>query len=225
MVTTCTELCQLAADWRGKLPETGIAVEEKKDGWRACYFRGHDGQPRLWTRNGHPIEGVEHITHRLAQFERAAGLPLFIDGEFQIGGTLEATKAWCERGWKMGGTAGVFYAFDIVPQAEWARGGWDAPWHQRKRMLTELAEVVNADDAFAWDWRPGSFGRDEGRPTVGILMDTWAFDVADVLDEARRVWAAGGEGLMLKDAEAPYRRNRHDAWQKVKRDGPWLRCL
>jgi ATP-dependent DNA ligase len=37
--------------------------------------------------------------------------------------------------------------------------------------------------------------------------------------EARRAWAQGLEGLMLKDALAPYRRSRVQTWMKVKREG------
>lgn len=212
------ELCQLAADWRGDLPPSGLAFEQKHNGWRGLYFRGHDGQPRLWTRQGHRIEGTEHIVHRLQLFERMAGQPLFVDGEFVVDGSLEATKAWCESGWRRGGEAGLFYAFDVVPVVNWVTGGWDEPWHSRKAMLAKLAAKVEADPVLAWEWRPGSRGRDDGRSPVIVVPDSWVFDHADVVAEARRVWAARGEGIMLKDPEAPYRRNRNDAWQKVKRE-------
>lgn len=49
-----------------------------------------------------------------------------------------------------------------------------------------------------------------------ILSDGWAFTNQDVIEEAQRIWAAGGEGVMLKDAESPYQRTRYNAWQKVK---------
>lgn len=219
---TPTSLCQLAQDWHTPIPVSGLVVEEKINGWRALYFKGIDGVPRLWTRNGMPIEGAAHILHRLAQFEAAAGLPLFIDGEFQVDGSLEATKRWCESGWKQGGTAGVFYAFDICPFAEWREGGWDAPWRERKAWLSHLAKQVNA--APDWDWREGSHGADEGRPTVGILMESWAFDVLDVRDAACRVWGAGGEGIVLKDPAAPYLRSRTQSWLKVKAPAQFARA-
>jgi len=53
---------------------------------------------------------------------------------------------------------------------------------------------------------------------VQILADGWAADGRDVVDEAQRVWAAGGEGLMVKDAESPYWRTRSACWQKVKHE-------
>ena len=219
-----TSLVQLAGEWRGAIPAGGVMVETKVDGWRAARFPGVDGRVRLWSRNGMPIE-AEHILHRLGLMERVAGEPLMFDGEFLVGDTLAATKAWAERGWRMGGEAGQFFAFDCLTLAEWRAGGSDVPLYQRKRQLLDLARAVEDDPALSWEWRPGSRGRDDSVPPVVVLPDTWAFDPADVMAEARRVWAADGEGLMLKDAESPYRRNRSDAWMKVKPGGPWWRAM
>lgn len=212
-----TGLCQLAKDWQGELPERGAMVEEKRDGWRALYLRDHTGTPRLFTRNGMLIQGVGHIVWHLAQLEKVAGRPMVFDGEFQVGWTLEATKAWAERGWKAGGEAGTYYAFDCLTLAEWERGGSDRPLIGRKNELSALFAGAEQD---GWTWRPGSHGRDELSHPLELAQDSWAFDAGDVLDEARRVWARGGEGVMVKDAEAPYRRNRNGSWQKVKQGNP-----
>lgn len=48
------------------------------------------------------------------------------------------------------------------------------------------------------------------------MKDELAFTESGVHDIVQRVWAEEGEGLMLRDPEAPYRRNRARAWQKVK---------
>lgn len=211
-----TSLCQLSGRWDGKsVPAGGCFAQEKIDGYRALYFRGLDGQPNLWTRNGFVIEGVGHILHRLAMIEHAAGCHLMLDGEFQVGGTLAATKAWCEREWKHGGEAGTFHLFDALPFADWQRGGTSTPLHVRKQML---AGYVRAADAtpLSWEWREGTHGREPDEPAVVMVEDHWCNDAGDVLDLANRVWAAGGEGVMIKDAFAPYQRNRNDHWRKVK---------
>lgn len=215
-----THLCQLAANWLGKLPDGGAMMEEKRDGWRALYLPDHTGKRRLFTRNGHRIEGAGHILHRLAVMEAAAGVPMVFDGEFQVNGTLAATKQWCERGWKTGGEAGRFYAFDCLTLADWQAGGSDTPQHERKAMLHRLYSDTAGED---WTWRPGSYGRDDSAQAVTVLPDLWACDVSDVLYQARRVWANEGEGLMIKNAEAPYWRTRNDAWMKVKIGGPYVR--
>ena len=206
-------LVQLLSDWRGIVPQGGAWSERKHDGWRAARFPGIDGKVRLWTRNGFVIEGAGHILHQLERMEREAGEPLFFDGEFVVDGSLAATKHWCETGWKLGGEAGLFHVFDVLPLSEWRKGGGSAPLYQRKAMLRAL---MGATDEPEWEWRPGSRGRDEGGLSVALVEDSWATDAADVVNEARRVWAAGGEGLVLKDPEAPYQRTRSQAWQKVK---------
>lgn len=208
-----TQFAQLATDWRGTLPTAGAMIERKIDGWRALRFPGIDGKVRLWTRNGMPIEGAGHILHQLARMERAAGEPMFFDGEFQVGGTLAATKEWCERGYKLGGEAGIFHVFDAVPLAAWRAGGDPTPLFQRKARLKALMDATAEEE---WEWRPGSRGRDQGTTAVQMIEDEWAFDAADVLGAARRVWASAGEGVVAKDAEAGYVRKRSDAWRKVK---------
>lgn len=209
-------LCQLAADWRGDVPTGGVMAEEKRDGWRCLYLTGIDGKPRLFTRQGHLIEGAGHIAYRMGLMERAAGEPMVFDGEFQVGDSLAATKHWCETGWRAGGEAGTFHVFDCLTMAEWRAGGTDTPLYARKARLHALARAVDEDEALSWEFRPGSRGDERWRTSCPILPDNWLSDAGEVLSEARRVWATGGEGLMLKDAEAPYRRNRNAAWQKVK---------
>lgn len=210
-----TGLCQLAGGWKGDLPPGGAMCEQKHDGHRMMRFAGIDDITRLWSRNGMPIDGCGHIARRLALMERAAGEPLFIDGELVVAGTLAATKAWVERGWKGGGEAGTFHAFDVLSFRDWRNGGSDVPLYQRKKRLAELIEAADAlaDD---WEWAPGSRGRDEGSRPVVLVPDEWCETPGDVLALANRVWAENGEGLMVKDAMAGYSRKRSDAWQKIK---------
>ncbi|MDD3797821.1 MAG: hypothetical protein PHE36_01435 [Novosphingobium sp.] len=215
---TGNHLCQLASDFQGGIPAGGILGEMKIDGWRMLYFRGRDGQPRLWTRGGMPIEGAAHILYRCRLLESAAGQPLFIDGEYQVDGSLAATKAWCERGWRQGGDRGLFHAFDCLTYIEWLDGVSERPQHARKAMLKDMVAQVEQDASLAWEWREGSHGRDGEESPLIVTPDFWLFDAGDVLDMAHRVWADGGEGLMLKDADAPYMRNRNASWLKVKHE-------
>lgn len=221
-MTRPTELFQLAGSWQGRALPPGAVAEEKIDGWRAGYIRGRDGKLGLFTRNGHPIEGIGHIMHRLGQMEEVAGTELFFDGEFQVDGTLAATKHWCETGWKQGGEAGAFYVFDCFTRAEWEVGGSNVPQNVRRARLQALCASTPADQ---WDWRAGSRGRDEGRECVFFLPQLDVFTVADAVRAAQYVWSRGGEGLMLKNSYAPYRRNRTKDWQKVKQGQAWIERL
>lgn len=216
-------ITQLAREWDGKHPPAGAMLEEKRDGWRAIYLRGVEGIPRLFTRGGVTIEGTGHIRHRIALMERAAGERLVVDGEFQVGSTLRETKAWCEAGWKQGGEAGTFYAFDCLTQAEWKAGGSDVPLYQRKARLVELWHAAEALVRDEWDWRPGSRGSDQDSQPVRVLPHVHAFTRQEVVDLVAGIWSCGGEGAVIKDMTAPYRRNRSKDWMKVGR--PWQQKL
>ncbi len=218
-------LVHLARDWDGTVPKGGTGGEIKHNGWRCSFFTGRDGKTRLWTRNGMPLEGADHVLHRLRLMEQEAGQPMFFDGEIVVydgtGNTLAATKHWFETGWKGGGEAGTFHAFDCLTFAEWKSGGTPTALIERKARLRHLIDAT----ADQWDWRAGSHGRDEGATAVQMVEDAWLLDVADVMTLAHHVWADGGEGLMLKDMQAPYQRSRTDAWLKVTRENQhkWMK--
>lgn len=208
-----SDLCQLVPDWRGTLPEGGAMVEQKLDGWRCLSYRGIDGEHRLWSRNGVPLNGAEHIRQAVLAMEREAGERLFCDGEVQVSrpmlvngeiklvGSLAKTKKWFEREWKWDdrATAGKLHLFDMLTLSEWQAGGGDVPLYARKKRLVELWQAAGLD------------------PTVvEPVPDQWCCDAGEVLDMARGVWAAGGEGVVIKDVMAPYQRKRSPAWAKVK---------
>lgn len=211
-----TSLCQLAGDYRGQLmPAHGSLVEPKIDGWRCLYIPGHDGKPALWTRQGMPLMGAGHVLKRLVEIDRAMGGGHVIDGEFQVDGTLAATKAHCERGWR-DGDRGTFHAFDCMPWRSWDRGGTDTPLYQRKLLLQGAIEGTAPDP---WEWEEGSRGRGHGQPCVVLMPERWVSDAADLRSYADEIWRAGGEGVMMKDAESCYSRRRTNAWLKVKSPG------
>lgn len=212
------QLCQLASDFRGHVLPHGMMAEEKRDGWRGIVLTGIDGLRRMFTREGHFIEGTAHILYFLQHMERAAGEPMVFDGEFQVDGTLDATKRWAESGHKLGGEAGHFYLFDALPLSAWKAGGDPTPLYARKARLQSLYQAVIEDEALAWEFRPGSRGDDGWLRSVSILPDQWVFGPQDALRAAQEIWAADGEGIMLKDPDSPYQRNRNASWMKIKRD-------
>lgn len=218
-------LYQRVSDWRGDLPAGGALWEPKLDGYRMMRFRGIDGVTRLWSRNGHPIEGADHIAHRLGLMEQKAGLPLFFDGEFQVDGSLAATKAWAESGWRMGGERGHFYAFDVLTLDEWRAGGTSRRLIERKAMLAELLQAVADDPVMSWEWRPGSHGRDDGACPVTVMPDEWVCDATEALALTMRAWATGGEGGVVKNADAGYQRRLSPEWARIKPGGPWSRAI
>lgn len=217
-------LCQLASVWNGRDPTAAALCEIKIDGWRALHLPCRDKRTHLVSRGGIPIEGTAHIRHVLDIMQTLAGEPMVFDGEFQVDGTLAATKAWCQSGWKLGTEAGRFHAFDCLTHAEWSAGGSDVPLVDRKARLSRLLSAAKAEIAGNWSWRAGSLGRDENKPCpVEIIPHFDVYTRSEVADKAMDVWLAGGEGLMIKRRWSPYQRNRTKDWLKVKRNGAWAR--
>jgi ATP-dependent DNA ligase len=216
LIPSPREICQLAGVYRGKLGEGDWFAQEKIDGWRCLYFKGRDGRKGLYTRNGMPIQGAGHILHRLALMEQAAGHDMFFDGEITIGDSLASTKQWLESGWKSGEEAGTLHLFDCMTQSEWDQGGTDRPLYERLRELDRLTEqsLTLIDD---WEWRAGTRGKEPPGPHVLALAWEYMATHEDVADFANRIWSRGGEGAIIKRADAPYTRSRSNEWQKLKR--------
>jgi ATP-dependent DNA ligase len=206
------ELVQLAGEWRGGIPEHGAWVEEKLDGVRAAWIGGE-----LLTREGQPIGGIDHIAYRLRSIEKSAGHAIFFDGEFIAPGGYRATLRHIGQGLRAP-EQGTLHCFDAMPSGEWAQGGSDRPLYERKAMLADWLALA-ADPSKDWAWRPGTHGREPIGPALAIVPDQWCATQADVEDMAARIWARDGEGVMIKDESAPYRRTRTNAWRKYKRAG------
>lgn len=187
----------LAGRWAGVMPgPAGVLVERKWDGFRCLFFPGLDRRPGLWTRNGMPMPGVGHILARLLEVEAAMGGQWMIDGEFVVHGTLAATKAHYERGWRSG-NAGTFHAFDAVPLADWQRGHCDMPLVERKATLARAIEAT-APDCSAWEWSEGSRGR-----RMASIRSSWSTIHGRVMRlTLRRPLAPPGGRARGRDGEA-----------------------
>lgn len=204
------ELCHIAGVWRGAMPDGGAMVEQKHDGWRLLWING-----QAFTRNGMPYRGIGHIERSLALLERQFNRPMFLDGEFVVGEgveTLAMTKAHQDRGWREG-DAGTLHLFDCLPMDDWMADDSDTPLYERKRRLRGAIEgMMAAPEAWEMGWT-------EGVPCpIRFVPDQWAFDARDVERMALDVWSAGGEGVMVKACDTPYRRKLTDAWQKHRRN-------
>lgn len=206
------ELVQLSGKWRGGLPDGGAMCEQKMDGVRA-YYLGNT----LRTREGMEIGGVGHILHRLAGIERAYGQPLMFDGEFIAPGGYQATLRHIGQGLRAP-EGGTLHLFDCLHAEEWQANDCDRPLYERKAMLSSLVGIQNDSDG-GWTWRAGTHGKEPDGPPVAIIPDVWCATPADVEQMAAEIWARDGEGVVVKDAESVYRRERSNAWRKFKRAG------
>jgi ATP-dependent DNA ligase len=186
-----SELCALATDWKPGPVPSGWVAQEKIDGIRALWI---DGQ--LLTREGVPIECAAHVVPDLQRLERRFGQRMFFDGEYrEDGGFHETLAVFNSRGQRAG--AGTFFLFDAVPLEDWRADTSEKPLTARQ---SEIGWALG-------DWAPKWVRRLPARAVASSLM-------VDVL--AKATWAAGLEGLVLKDSRAPYRRQRSASWLKVK---------
>lgn len=184
-----TELAMLASDWKGQPIGPEHVVETKHDGLRLLWIGGE-----LVTREGVPFDAAEHLRPTFERLERRVGCRMFFDSEFVVDGGFLPTLTAFKRAAPNRGRAMLF---DCVPLAVW-RGGTIAgnlSLASRRRQLETIFD----------DWRP-----DDVR-----LVEQWR-GVSPVA-KAEEIWAAGGEGIVLKDRHSPYVRGRSPAWLKLKR--------
>lgn len=187
-----SSLCQLVVDFAGQVPAGGAIVEAKADGIRALWI-DHE----LVTREGAPILGCDHITAKLSAIEDEAAFPLFFDGELVVDGSWSATIAHFQAGGRRG-NGGTLHLFDVLPMWTWRGEGASEALHARKAKLEAMA-APHAGDA--------------------LSVMPWAYmeDAADIRERAREFIAAGGEGVVVKDALSTYRRGRSANWQRIRK--------
>jgi ATP-dependent DNA ligase len=186
------ELCQLVGNWSGKVPIGGALVEMKWDGMRALYIDGE-----LCSREGSQIHGVDHILAKIREIEREACVPLFIDGEFVVGGTFRETVSHFKAAGGRG-DRGTFHVFDMIPMRTW-RG--EDPSETLQARRAKLDALVT--------------------PFVGneVQLVPWAYmqDAAEIERRAAELIAAGGEGVVVKAALSTYRRTKSANWQRIRK--------
>lgn len=155
--------------------------------------------------------------------EKLDGVRAIWDGQvlrFRGGGEVKAPK-WFLEGLPVQALDGELWmgrgSFDQLSGLVRREVPDDATWRQVRYMVFELPEA------------PGTFAQRAerlhdivARANIPWLQAVQQFRVADqrsLLQRMNEVVAAGGEGLMLHRADAPYETGRSDTLLKVK---PWL---
>ena len=181
----------LATDWRGDVPEGGLVVQQKIDGIRALWLGD-----RLITREGSRILGVDHIAAELRQLQAAFGRPMMMDAELQVDGALRPTTRHFQRQGR-DGDAGRLHLFDAIPIENYRQNDCTQPLTARLSALDAAADHCTLS-------------------AVGVLPWRILGSVETVRAAAERVWATGGEGLVIKAPVSTYHRGRSRDWLKVK---------
>ena len=187
------ELCHVPMDFKANEASYQMGGELKVDGMRLLYF----GAPlnMLVTKEGQPVEAAAHVLYGLQQLERAYGMPMFFDMEFEAG-TFEETNAVFRRR-KPG--QGRVWIFDAMPVEMWASLGHmrQSDWIDRKDKLYDMAAKVP-------------------RPHVGVLLHASIAGAMDAHALAQKAWDRKLEGIVTKDKRSSYWRCKSATWLKLK---------
>lgn len=171
----------------GMLPRSA-AVEVKLDGICALHIDG-----RIVTLEGQPFDAALHCLPGLQQLEQMLGGPMFFHAEYVEDDGFEATLAAYRR--KVG--TGTMWVHDAVPIGEWRENQATAPYRERKARLIAALERLEF-------------------PFVGGMAFFQVGDAGELFDKFGEIRRHHYEGLVIKDMDAPYRRERCKDWMRLK---------
>lgn len=182
----------LAHEYQGLSEGEAKMVSIKYDGLRCVALCDLNGDVQLKTRNGLPIERPE-IVAAIQGWPWAKGKML--DGEILIKGEHFQDSSGAIRGKK--GANATYYVFDWVPLEDFL---------ERRSKMTQK-------DRYEEMYLASDFPQ---VPELHGVSHTMMFDDAQIDQAYRAVRDQDGEGLILKDPDAPYQFGRNKAWQKLK---------
>lgn len=214
--------CQLATDSTGNSKMAGEKrLEMKLDGCRALFvvdFMGDTSPNRkpvvtCYSRNGKIFENFNHVCNDIAdnadvlsRMCKVMGHSMLdgfvLDGEVMSNSFNELMKQ-ARRKTDVESSDSVFYAFDILPLADFRRGYWNAQQHKRSATLEEMRPVFDKMSSV------------QLLPYIIVDLDT-----AEGKDQFHRYCKdmvdSGKEGVMIKSMDAPYESRRGNFWCKYK---------
>lgn len=212
--------CQLASNSEGRPEMKGIKrLEPKLDGVRVLMVVNvTDGgtYATCYSRNGKVFENFKHIEDQvlanlselvyarnkvsITGSEITRGFVL--DGEV-VGNSFQELMRQARRKENVAAEDSVFHVFDILPIADFSRGHWNAQLSKRIKLLEAMRPAI--------DKMPNV----ELLPHLQVDLDTG--EGRNQLERyAKDMVAAGFEGIMIKDLDAPYLCKRSMFWMKWK---------
>lgn len=198
--------CQLASDSEDRPEMKGNKrLEPKLDGTRVLMVMTSPLQITSFSRNGKVYQNFSHIEHELAQqATKILTHPMFssgvvFDGEVTSASFQELMKQ-ARRKNNADASDAVFNVFDVIPLSDFTNGFWNA---SLRRRLSVLHSTIKPSACVQF------------LPHIDVDLDTAAGK--DQLERyAKDIVAAGFEGVMIKDYDAPYECSRNMFWMKFK---------
>lgn len=202
--------CQLATDSEKHTAKmTGKKrIEQKLDGVRVLAVVTKT-TVNLYSRNGKPfdnfphiVESLEDIKNKFAKMFQLHPHGFVLDGEI-IGESFQALMKQAQRKSDVQTTGMTYSVFDILALADFERGFSNLQQHKRLDVLEGYRAVFDSTDCV--------------RLIAGIEVDLATAEGHDVMRRyAEDSVAAGFEGIMIKDLDAPYECRRSTFWMKWK---------
>jgi len=206
-----TFTCQLATDSNDHQSKmTGTKrIECKLDGVRVLAVITKN-TINLYSRNGKRFDNFPQIEAELESIRpqlnihlgKLDGSGIVLDGEI-VGESFQALMKQAQRKTNVETKDMTYYVFDWIPIADFERGYWNAQQHKRTNLLESKKEIFESTRSV--------------RIMPGMDVD---LDTAEGHDVMRRfatdAVAAGYEGIMIKDVNAPYECKRSTFWMKWK---------
>ena len=212
--------CQLATSCDGR-PEMKSTkrLEPKLDGVRVLMivtFPDFGGiNVTCYSRNGkifdnfsHIEEQIEHQAINLLKLALPNHLLTGSDGGFVLDGEIvsesfQQLMKQVQRKTDVQNDDSVFHLFDILPLVDFRRGHWNAQLSKRIEILEKMRPCID------------QMSNVDLLPHVMVDLDTETGQ-AEFHQYAQDMVAAGFEGIMIKDLDAPYECTRSTYWLKWK---------
>lgn len=186
-------------DYEGKL-EGEFYITPKLDGIRCVLIKSSDGI-KLFSRQGHPIEGLVEIEKEAESL--AYGV---FDGELIAVSDLTDSKELYKLTTKIVRRDGIkkgvaFHVFDKVSLDGFKSGEDNVPYKIRRRAVDNI-ELENLTFI---------------KPVPVLFRGTFGKDDARIIEILNEVTDNGGEGIMINLADSPYECKRVKTLLKVKK--------
>ena len=212
--------CQLATNSEGRPEMKGTKrLEPKLDGVRVLMVVNvlDSGiYATCYSRNGKVFENFKHIEDQvlenvmelLSARDKVSitGSTLtrgfIFDGEV-VGNSFQELMRQARRKENVAAEDSVFHIFDIIPVADFSRGHWNAQLSKRIKLLDAMRPAID------------KMTNVELLPHLMVDLDD--HEGRSVFERyCRDMVAAGYEGVMIKELEAPYICKRSTSWMKYK---------
>lgn len=178
-------------------------LSDKLDGVRCVTIVYPDGRVNQFSRNGKELLNFEHIKSQFAVVASSLDRAYVFDGEV-MSSSFQTLMKQVHRKDNVAASDAVLYLFDVLPLSDFEKGIWKTSQTDRSAFLADwYSEVIN------------------DVPNVQVLEQELV-DLSTDVGRARfneinnLAIAAGKEGIMIKDPNAPYELKRSVAWLKKK---------